>query len=390
MSYSFGIDAADLDGDGDLDLTGCDTRNFKLYWFENNGIGEFTEHLIEDGDRLQIFGDITGDAIAKATAGDDVSNRWFKTPRLERLMNGDVDGDGCIDVVIVENLFGSVYWYKNSGTPRDDSLWTKFTITNRAIPGAYDVALADFDGDGDSDVAVSTWRLSNKFVWFENPGDPENSAEWKLHLMEENIAEPRTVRIADFNGDGLPDLLGTALTANVVMWYENPGHSDAAKWTRHNIDDISLEPGHGMPADIDSDGDFDVVMALGMGRQNGENGTREIVWYENVGKPGDATTWRKRVIGDDVDEAFEAIAVDINGDGHVDVAATSYASPHGGVFWYENSGDANPKWNRHEVKANWPRANQIISADIDADGRPDLISGSTGSSSEIRWWRNIP
>ncbi|MEX0727128.1 MAG: VCBS repeat-containing protein [Planctomycetaceae bacterium] len=388
MSYSYGIDAADLDGDGDLDLTGCDTRNFKLYWFENNGAGEFAEHLIEDGDRLHIFGDITGEAIAKATPGDETHARWFKTPRLERLMNGDVDGDGCIDVVIVENLFGDVYWYKNGGTPANDPLWHKYSITNKTIPGAYDVALADFDADGDNDVAVSTWRLSNKFVWFENPGDPESVSEWKLHLIEENIAEPRTVRIGDFNGDGRPDLLGTALTANVVMWYENPGDPRALSWKRHNIDITSLEPGHGMPADLDADGDLDVVMALGMGRRNHETDTREIVWYENVGQPGDATSWEKRILGDNIDEAFEAIAVDLNGDGRLDVAATSYAAPHGGTFWFEHPGDAAEKWQRHELKTNWPRANQIISADLDGDGRPDLVAGTTGNASEIRWWRN--
>ena len=119
-SYSYGLDAADLDGDGDLDITSSDTRNFKLYWFENSGQGKFKEHLIEDGDRLGILGDITGDAITNSAQGDATNNRWFLTPRLERHMIGDVNADGKSDVVIVENLHGDVYWYKNSGTPAKD------------------------------------------------------------------------------------------------------------------------------------------------------------------------------------------------------------------------------------------------------------------------------
>src|SRR4029079_16143199 len=126
---------------------------------------------------------------------DPVNDRWFKTPRLERHITGDVNADGRPDVVIVENMFGDVYWYRNSGTPGRDALWQRFTITSRTIPGAYDVDLADLDGDGDQDAAVSAWRLSNKFVWFENPGDPEHAEYWKLHLIEENIAEPRTIRV---------------------------------------------------------------------------------------------------------------------------------------------------------------------------------------------------
>ena len=42
----------------------------------------------------------------------------------------------------------------------------------------------------------------------------------------------------------------------------------------------------------------------------------------------------------------------------------------------------------HELKLNWPRANQIIHADLDKDGFPELIAGTTGSNAEVRWWHN--
>ena len=393
-SYSYGLAAADLDGDGDIDLTSSDTRNFKLYWFENDGRGGFKEHFIEDGDRLGVIGSITGDAIGRSSELDPIargklSNRWFTTPRLERHAIADVNGDAKPDVVVIENLFGDVYWYKNSGTPGRDAVWQRFTITRHTIPGAYDVALADLDKDGDLDVAVSTWRLSNKFVWLENPGDPEKSDNWKLHVIEENISEPRTVRVGDFNGDGRPDLLGTALTANLTVWYENPGDPRTKPWPRHVIDGTSAQPGHGMPADIDGDGDLDVVMALGMDVRTKAAGTREIVWYENVGQTGKGATWQKYVIAAEFDNAFETVAVDLNGDGRPDVAATSYASPHGGAVWFENPGSPfTQPWVRHELKTNWARANQIIAADLNSDGRPDLVAGTTGDKSEVRWWRN--
>jgi hypothetical protein len=388
-SYSYGLAAADLDCDGDTDITSSDTRNFKLYWFENDGKGEFTEHLIEDGDRLGILGDITGDAITHSVVGDETYNRWFTTPRLERHAIGDVNADGRSDVVIVENLHGDVYWYKNSGTPAKDPVWRRFNITKHTVPGAYDVAPVDLDGDGDQDVAVSTWRLSNKFVWFENPGDPEEAESWKLHVIEENIAEPRTIRAGDFNGDGKPDLLGTALAANVVAWYENPGDPSMKPWIRHVIDAESAQPGHGMPADLDGDGDLDVVMALGMDSHAKETGTRQIAWYENVGEQAQGIEWKKHVVGGEFDDAFEAIVLDVNGDGCQDIVATSYAAPHGRAVWFQNPGNPRGTWRLHNLKTNWPRANQIIAADLDGDGKPDLVAGTTGSVSEVRWWRNL-
>jgi hypothetical protein len=50
------------------------------------------------------------------------------------------------------------------------------------LPGAYDVAVADFDGDGGLDVAASSWRKGNRFDWFE-----QRDGRRIQHPIEENI-----------------------------------------------------------------------------------------------------------------------------------------------------------------------------------------------------------
>jgi hypothetical protein len=208
-----------------------------------------------------------------------------------------------------------------------------------------------------------------------------------MHVIEEKVGETRTIRVGDFNADGKPDLLGTARDANLVVWYENPGDPRSQPWKRHDIDASSPEPCHGMPVDLDADGDLDVVMALGMILAEGEN-TRQIVWYENEGTPGKGTAWKKHLIAGDFNFAFEAIAVDLNADGKLDVAATSWATPGGRVVWFENSGNPRGPWKLHSLKENWARANQIIAADLDGDQRPDLVAGAEIGANEVRWWRN--
>jgi hypothetical protein len=351
--YAFGVAAADLDGDGRLDLTSCDTTNNTLAWFTGDGKGKFTRFLIR-----------------KDEAG------W-----LERHAIGDVDGDGKPDVVIVKNLASEIVWYRNSGTPRDGKPWERHLIA-KGFARAYDVALANLAGKGRLDVAASAWA-GNQFAWFENPGAGK---EWVRHVLETGVAETRTIRAADFNGDGNIDLLGTASAANLVVWYENPGKAGGA-WKKHVIDNRSPRPIHGHPVDLDGDGDLDVVMALGMVAPAGQKDTHQVVWYENLGSPGKGTHWKKHVIGE-LEGAFEAVAADLNGDGRLDVVATAWGGK-GKVVWFENPGDPRKTpWKMHVLKERWVNANQVIVADLDGDGRPDIIATAERGANELRWWRN--
>jgi hypothetical protein len=351
--YAFGVAAADLDGDGDIDLTSCDTTNNALYWFENDGRGRFKRHYIQSNE--------TG---------------WF-----ERHAIGDVNGDKRPDVVVVKNLDGHLVWFENSGRPAQDKVWKRHVISTN-LKRAYDVALADLNADGRLDVAASAWN-GNHIAWFANPDPAANKPEWTKHMIDDNIAETRTVRLADFNGDGKSDVLATARLANLTAWYER---TDQGPWRRHEIDAKSPQPVHGQPTDLDGDGDVDVVMALGMLAKEGQADTNQVVWYENVGRPGKGSAWKKHVVGT-LTFAFEAGAADLDGDGDSDIVATAWGGT-GHVVWFENTGDASTGWRRHVLKEKWSRANQVIVADLDGDRLLDIIATAERGANELRWWRN--
>ena len=368
-TYAYACAAADLDGDGDLDLISSDAEpNSNLYLLLNDGKARFQHSFIQK---------YSGEA---------------KQPiRLERHAIGDINRDGRPDVVIVDNLKWDIRWFENPGPKLIAQPWKLHRVAQQQeIPGSYDVALSDLDGDGDLDVAASSWRIGNRFDWFENVGQPGDGSKWLRHEVDKMNPETRTIAAADFNRDGKPDLLGSARVGNQVLWYENSGKPADKPWKKHVIDAQTVAPAHGHPVDMDADGDLDVVMAFGIAAPVGNTApeSHQVVWYENLGTPGSGTKWQKHSIAANFPQGFEAVAGDLDGDGDLDVVATGW-SPDGRLAWFENSGDPTRGWKTHSIKDHWPNAVTVTLADLDNDGRLDIVACAERGANEIRWWRNL-
>ncbi len=367
-TYSYACAAADLDGDGDPDLTSSDAEpHSNLYLLRNDGNGQFQHSFIQ-----------------KFAIEDN------QPVRLERHAIGDINGDGRPDVVIVDNLKWDIRWFENPGSAALARPWKLNRICAAGdVPGSYDVALADFDADGDLDVAASSWRFGNRFDWFENPGRPDGVEVWVRHEIDSMVGETRTIAVADFNRDGFPDLLGTSRTGNQIMWYANSGRPASKPWSKTVIDSETLAPAHGHPTDIDGDGDQDIVMAFGIAAGVGNDSleSHQVAWYENVSSSGDGAEWRKHQIASGFPQGFEAVAEDLDGDGDKDVVATGW-SPQGRIGWFENTGDPTRGWKRHTIRENWPNAVTVIVADLNQDGRPDIVACAERGANELLWWKN--
>jgi hypothetical protein len=380
--YTFGVNAHDLDGDGDLDLTNVDIvgkrpSSASMLWFENDGRGAMTRHVIHDQE-----------------------DGW-----LERHALGDINGDGRPDIASVSNRDGLLLWFEHPGEQLREH-WRRHVITTNC-PHAYDVTLADLDGDGDLDAA-SAGYVSNTLAWYENPGAAGGDAEWTRQVIDDTLIENRTVAACDMNNDGRTDLLaacvGQAFSAAdataapavhgaAVVWFENTGASGSARWTKHVIDDRSRGAIHGHPVDFDGDGDLDVIVAFGMRPEHVPEERHEVAWYENLGQPQDPNSWKRHTVSA-MPCAFEAIAADLDGDRDLDVAATSW-SKGDRVAWFENTGHPGGEWKLHVLKEQYYAANQVIAADLDGDGRLDVIATADDGSrrvpgaNELRWWRNL-
>ena len=135
--------------------------------------------------------------------------------------------------------------------------------------GAFSVYSADVDGDGDLD-ALSASRFDDKIAWYENAGGGATS--WVLRTISTGADDARSVYGADVDGDGDLDALSTSFLDDKVAWYENVG-GGGTSWALHTISTSADDPNSVTAADVDGDGDLDVLSA--------SRSDNAIAWYEN-------------------------------------------------------------------------------------------------------------
>jgi len=268
----------------------------------------------------------------------------------------DYDKDGKLDVSAGRN------WYRNPGengawVPRPLRLlddWNGYTHSNGEH--AYDV-----DGDGWTDVVSGNYTLSEVY-WYKNPGKVglERGMLWKKNLLVETGQKTNEIGVLmdiDFEGDGEPEWVANQWNANqpLILWHRN----NKGKYTGHTV---GPKNGHGIGfGDINNDGRDDILVATG--------------WYERPEGDPYAGPWKHHP---DWNRAFSCpmLVRDVNGDGKNDLV---WGNPHDfGVFvWLADGVDDQGKLKFKEVKLDdsFSQAHAIHFADLDGDGRDELITG---------------
>lgn len=241
---------------------------------------------------------------------------------------------------------------------------------------AQAVTPVDFDGDGDRDVVAAT--RSDTVAWFErSDADPTVFIQ---HVIDSGVSidVARDVEPADVDGDGDVDVVTASFAVNSTFaWYEQDDN-DSTAFTRHVIATRSHIGEDIDPVDFDSDGDVDVVTAA---RSTVAPDT--FAWYEQ--DDADSTVFRRRVIdtGITVKVPRDIDPVDINRDEALDVVTASQADT---FAWYENDG-TNTSFTRHVIASGTPAdgAEDVDPVDMDGDGDPDVVTAARFQD-EFAWY----
>lgn len=282
----------------------------------------------------------------------------------------DLDDDGDQDAIAAASVGDEVAWYENQGG--DPVTWTKYVIRSN-YDFAHEVYAHDLDMDGDLDV-LGAGSFDNLISWWRNDGgDPIN---WTEQTISATCYGAKSVRVADLDEDGDNDVVGAGIYDNDVSWWRNDG-GDPIQWVEHVID-YNFAGAHRVQIiDIDEDDDDDILAVAYLGN--------EIAWYSNDG--GTPITWTKQTITTGFEAACIAQAADLDGDGDLDVAGSAQTGNE--VAWWRNDGGDPIVWTKFFIADTFERAWPLYVCDLDEDGDEDVLSGSSWAGiHEVRWWEN--
>lgn len=255
-----------------------------------------------------------------------------------------------------------------------------FITSNKPVePGSYisnsvsttvsspsSVFPADLDGDGDVDL-ISTATAGNSIVWHQNDGTGIFS-RFTIATSGDGLSSPVDVLSADVDNDGDMDVLSASQNNDRIHWFENDG---SESFTTHLITSSTDGVQSIFTADLDSDGDTDVLSAS----ENDDT----IAWFENDG----SENFTKKIISNNADGASDVLVVDINGDGSLDIVGS--AANEDTLSWYENVGDS--LFTRQTISSNTGGITNIAAIDMDGDGDMDMTAASQVANT-LAWFEN--
>lgn len=225
----------------------------------------------------------------------------------------DINNDGTEDIIVCNFGFetGNLAWY--------DGKTTKETVI-KEMPGARNLVLRDMDNDGKTDIVVLYAQGLEGISIFYNKG--RGRFNEKVVLKFSPVYGSSWFEMADFNNDGLPDIL-----------YVNGDNADYSS---------TLKNYHGVRI------------------------------FENKGGDHFQQAWFYPLYG-----ATKALAADFDNDGDLDIAAIAYYRKEAkeGFVYFENKGQYHflPSSFKEVASGQWMA---LELGDVNADGRTDIILGA--------------
>jgi hypothetical protein len=321
----------DLDGDGLPDVVGlADNGPIRIQTARNSGSRQFT--LL------------------------DPVELWHTPESIRRMELADVTGDGRLDLVLLDHARRQLAVLVGDGAGGFNAA-AQFTTFGELVT---DFALADLTGDGMLDLVVVEPE-QNAVVVHRAVGD----GTFAFHSWIDGGPAPTKIAVGDLDGDGKVDVasLNAAAESVRVAYGDGTGRFNGQATVATQLSPVDL-----VIADMDRDGLGDLIVThrpdFVVVTRSGPD--RTFQW------PVSRTTsvhWLARTVDNGLSVA------DINGDGRPDIVVQTMAGDAQVGFMHIAGvlyGEESPYGSLEEFQL--PRGTPVAVADLDLDGRPDIVS----------------
>jgi hypothetical protein len=392
--YTNSAASGDFDGDGDIDLFLVQDSIPAFYLYRNNGDMTFEEISDQVG-------------ITQPQSKQDASRG---SPAFV-----DLNGDGSLDLLVLGLQGSPSLIFLNDGAGGFERLTVSFGLDFMHSQYSFSPAFADYDLDGDLDLALGHWgtsRLSNasrnetetlwrndsnpQQIWF-TPVSLQSGISPSILNLNDPLASDSgvdfsfTPGFADIDLDGDADLL-VASDFSHSQWFINLGERQFNNATDHEV--LSVTSGMGSAiADFDNDGDMDWFVTAIFDKRATLGGDTGNALYRN-----DSGIFSDVSLASDIQDGgwgWGACAADFDNDGDIDIFHTNGwpTSKADESRLFLNDGFAKFVETADKMGViDLEEGRGVICADLDDDGDIDLVQlkrATTDQQNQIDIWENL-
>jgi hypothetical protein len=278
--------------------------------------------------------------------------------------------------------------YRVDAVKAQDQTWERYAIDS-TFSGADGVRIADVNGDRIPDVTTG-WEEEGITKVYLHPGYELVKEIWPSVIVG-NTPSVEDALFADINNDGAVDIV-TSTEGDHKKIYINwaptePDHYlDASKWKTEvlSISDGRMQWMFATTAQIDGGNGINLVAGA-------KNKGAEIGWFQASENPNDLSRWSWHPISS-AQWVMSLIAEDMDQDGDFDILTSDRKKGEtNGIRWLENPGECinqNHQWKNHFIGARGLEVMFMDFADLDRDGLKDVIV-TERSTQKIFFFRKL-